>query len=152
MSSAMMMERGTMMPGMSSPSMGAPSSMPAGSNWMMLPRCEMKFEKCADGMKIHCNCDDQVACSMLQNLCSMMSGGMCSCCCMMNGMPVCTCNMTMGMCKCEMTKKGVCISCTSGDKSCCKMIQACCDCMCSMSESGCTCCLMINNTPVCCGC
>ena len=35
---------------------------------------------------------------------------------MMNGMMVCCCNLTMGMCKCEMTKDGVCITCTSGDQ------------------------------------
>ena len=34
---------------------------------------------------------------------------------MMNGMMVCCCNLTMGMCKCEMTEDGVCITCTSGD-------------------------------------
>jgi hypothetical protein len=31
------------------------------------------------------------------------------------------------------------------------MIQACCDCMSAMMEAGCTCCVMLNNTPVCCG-
>jgi hypothetical protein len=71
---------------------------------------------------------------------------------MMNGMMVCCCNLTMGMCKCEMTKDGVCMTCTSGDAKCCDMIQACCDCMCTMMKSGCTCCLVMNNTPVCCCC
>ena len=37
---------------------------------------------------------------------------------MMNGMMVCCCNLMMGMCKCEMTEHGVCITCTSGDKGC----------------------------------
>jgi hypothetical protein len=32
------------------------------------------------------------------------------------------------------------------------MIQACCDCMATMLKDGCTCCLMMNNTPICCGC
>jgi hypothetical protein len=67
---------------------------------------------------------------------------------MMNGMVVCTCNLTMGMCKCEMTKDGCCVTCTSGDQKCCDTIQGCCACL----ASGCTCCLMMNNTPVCCGC
>ena len=58
-------------------------------------------------MKITCICDDPMACSMMQNLCTMLAGGMCSCCMMMNGMMVCCCNLTMGMCKCEMTDKGV---------------------------------------------
>ena len=35
----------------------------------------------------------------------------------------------MGMCKCEMTENGVCVTCTSGDSKCCEMIQACCDCL-----------------------
>jgi hypothetical protein len=42
-------------------------------------------------------------------------------------------NMTMGMCKCEMMKNGVCITCTTGDAQCCKMIQECCDCISAFS-------------------
>jgi len=76
---------------------------------------------------------------------------MCSCCMMMNGMMICCCNLTMGMCKCEMTKDGVCLTCTSGDAKCCEMIQACCDCMGCMLKDGCTCCMLMNNMPVCCG-
>ena len=53
---------------------------------------------------------------MVQNLCSMLAGGMCSCYAMMNGLTVCSCNFTMGMCKCEMTDKGICVTCTSGDQ------------------------------------
>jgi hypothetical protein len=70
---------------------------------------------------------------------------------MMNGMVVCTCNLTMGMCQCEMTKDGVKITCTSGDPKCCEMIQACCECMACMMKDGCTCCILMNNMPVCCG-
>ena len=69
---------------------------------------------------------------------------------MMNGMMVCCCNLTMGMCKCEMTEDGLRITCTSGDKACCDMIQACCDCMTAMMKAGCTCCMMMNDMPVCC--
>ena len=65
---------------------------------------------------------------------------------------VCCCNLVMGMCKCEMTDKGVTITCTSGDQKCGEMIQSCCDYMATMCKSGCTCCVMMNNTPVCCGC
>src|SRR5262245_35253205 len=158
MSSTMMMERtGMGMPGMmggmpgTTPGMGTTPSMPA-SNWMMVPRCTYKIEKCTGGMKITCSCDDKMACSMVQNLCQMLQGGMVSCCMMMNGMMVCCCNLTMGMCKCDMTDKGVCITCTSGDPKCCEMIQACCDCISCMLKDGCTCCVMMNNTPVCCGC
>lgn len=132
--------------GMGSPMTGSTPGM----NCLMVPRCTIKMEKCAGGMKMMCVCDDKMACSALQNLCASLAGTMCSCCCMMNGMMVCNCNMVMGMCKCEMTKDGCCITCTSGDKDCCSMIQACCDTMCAMMAAGCTCCIMMNNMPVCC--
>jgi hypothetical protein len=32
------------------------------------------------------------------------------------------------------------------------VIQACCECMNTMMKDGCMCCVMMNNTPVCCGC
>ena len=146
---------GMAMPGMAMPGMGmsgmtAPATMPP-AGWMMVPRCTYKFEKCTGGMKITCACDDKMACTTLQQLCTMLAGGMCSCCVMMNGMMVCCCNLTMGLCKCEMTDKGICVTCTSGDAKCCEMIQSCCDCLSCMCNAGCTCCLLMNNTPVCCG-
>ncbi len=140
MSSTMMMERtgmgmpGMGMPGMGTPTMGTPTGVSPSSGYLMVPRCTLKFEKCQGGMKITCTCDDQMACSMMQNLCTMLQGGMCSCCMIMNGMMVCCCNLTMGMCKCEMTDKGVCVTCTSGDSKCCEMIQSCCDCMTCMMQ------------------
>jgi len=154
MTSAMMMERtGMGMPGMGMPGMTAPSTlMPPMPSWLMVPRCTLKMEKCQGGMKITCSCEDKMAGSMVQNLCTMLAGGMCSCCMMMNGMMCCCCNLTMGICKCEMTKDGVCITCTSGDAKCSEMIQACCECMSCMLKAGCTCCVMMNNTPACCGC
>jgi hypothetical protein len=82
----------------------------------------------------------------------MLSGSMVSCCMMMNGMMMMNCNMTMGMCRFEMTKQGIMMICTSGDANSCKMIQACCDAMMAMMEAGCACCLCMNNTPVCCSC
>ena len=122
---SMMMERtGMGMPGMGMPSMPGMGTSPAmaPASWMMVPRCTCKVEKCQGGLKITCSCDDQMACSMVQNLCTMFQGGMCSCCLMMNGMVVCCCNLTMGMCKCEMTDKGVSVTCTSGDAQCAAMI------------------------------
>ena len=158
MTSAMMMERTTMgmpgggLPGLGTPGLGATSAPPVGTNWMMVPRCTFKIEKCPGGMKITCSCDDKMAASMVQNLCTMLAGTMCSCCCMMNGMMVCYCNLTMGLCKCEPTKEGVLVTCTSGDKDCAAMIQACCECLSSCLKAGCTCCYLMNNMPVCCGC
>ena len=152
--SHMMMERGTMnMPQMHGTGMATmPMTPPMGSQWLMIPRCTMKMEKCTGGMKITCTCEDKAACTMMQQLCTMMTGGMVSCWMMMNGMPVCTCCLTMGMCRCEMMKDGVCITCTSGDKACTDMIQACCESMTVMLKSGCCCTMMINNNPICCGC
>src|SRR5579859_3108761 len=108
MSSAMMMERtGVGMPGMAPgmPGVGSPVGAPT-ANWLMVPRGTVKMEKCSGGMKIMCSCDDKTAASMVQNLCAMLAGGMCSCCVMMNGMTVCCCNLTMGMCKVETTEQG----------------------------------------------
>lgn len=148
----MMVERTAMnMPAMGSPA-GMPASVPTGGQWLMVPRCTMKMEKCTGGMKITCTCDDKAACTMMQNLCTMMAGGMVSCSMMLNGVAVCTCNLTMGMCKCEMTPTGITVTCTSGDKTCCDMIQACCESMSCMLKAGCCCCLCISNNPVCCGC
>ena len=158
MSSTMMMERtGMGMPGMGAagmgvPTMGGQSMTPGSSGYVMVPRCTIKMEKCSGGMKMTCICDDPMACSMMQNLCTMLAGGMCSCSMVMNGMTVCTCCFTMGLCKCEMTDKGCTITCTSGDQKCCEMIQSCCDCLSTLMGAGCTCCVMMNNTPVACGC
>jgi hypothetical protein len=158
MSSTMMMERtgygmpGMGMPGMGASTVGAPTHVPPTSGYLMVPRCTIKCEKCQGGMKIICSCDDQMACSMMQNLCSMLQGGMYSCCTMMNGMMVCCYNFTQGMCRCEMTDKGITITYTSGDSKCSEMIQACCDCISCQIQDGCTCCIMMNNTPVACGC
>ncbi len=156
MSSATTTERTTGYPGMgvsgfATPTVGTPTGVSGTTNWMMVPRCTFKVEKCTGGFKLTCSCEDKMACSMVQNLCTMLAGGLCSCCVMMNGMLVCCCNLTMGVCKFESTSDGVCLTCTSGDASCCSMIQACCDCLSCMMEAGCTCCFLVNNTPVCCG-
>ena len=156
MTSTVMMDRTNMgvqgMTGMNPTNVGVPTMSPAGSNYLMVPRCTYRFEKCQGGLKITCVCDDPMARSMMQNLCTSLMGGMVSCCCTMNGMTVCSCNFTMGMCKCEMTDTGCSITCTTGDQKCCEMLQSCCDCVSTCCNNGCTCCVMINNTPVCCGC
>jgi hypothetical protein len=150
MVTAMMERTGMGMPGMAGmPSMTGATTQGM-TNTIMVPRCTLKMEKCQGGMKITCVCADQAACSMVQNLCTMLAGGMCSLCCMMNGMMTCCCNLTMGICKCEMTKDGCCITCSSGDQKCGEMIQSCCDCMSTLMKSGCTCCVMMNGTPICC--
>ena len=155
MTSAVMMDRASMgvqgMPGMSPNGMGMPTMTPAGSNYLMVPRCTYRFEKTQGGIKITCVCEDPTARSMMHNLATALMGGMVSCCCTLNGMTVCSCSFTMGMCKCDMTEAGCNITCTSGDQKCCEMLQSCCDCISTCCNNGCTCCVMINNTPVCCG-
>jgi hypothetical protein len=156
MSSAMMMDRtGQGIAGVANPTTNysnqGVTGMPGAGNWMMVPRCGFKVEKVQGGMKVTCVCDDKTACSMVQNLCTMLTGGMASCCVMLNGMTVAAYNFTMGACKCEPTDTGVCFTCTSGDAQWSQMIQACCDNLAVLVESGCTCCFLINNTPVCCG-
>jgi hypothetical protein len=147
-----MMERNAM--GMSASSLGSTPMTGAGPvapNVIMVPRCTFKVEKCQGGMKVTCSCEDKTAATMVQNLCSMLTGGMCSLYCTVNGMTVCCCNLTMGLCQVAMTKDGCCLTCTSGDPKCCEMIQGCCDCVAAMLKGGCTCCFMMNGTPVCCG-
>jgi hypothetical protein len=154
MTSAMMVERtGTVVPGVGAPGpgmLGTPAGTAAG--WLMVPRCTYRFEKCQGGFKLYCSCEDQTACGVVQNLCAALAGGLVSCCVQLNGLTVCACNFTMGLCRCETTADGICLSCTSGDPRCCEMIQACCDCLARLVECGCSCCLLMNNTPVCCGC
>jgi hypothetical protein len=158
MASAMMMERtGMGLPGMGTAGLGAtalgtPAGLQAGTSWQMVPRCTFKAETVQGGLRITCSCEDKVAATMVQNLCQMLQGGLCSCCATLNGLPVYTCNLTMGLCRCETTKDGVTVTCTSGDAKCAEMIQACCNCLSAMLKAGCTCCLLMNNTPVCCGC
>ncbi len=158
MSSAVMMERtGTVGQGVSYPGFGTqqystPTTAPVGTNWLMVPRCTFKWEKVQNGFKCYCVCDDKLACSMVQNLCQMLAGGLCSCCVMQNGMTVATFNFTQGLCKCEPTETGFCFTCTTGDQQCCQMVQSCCESISCMQDCGCTCCFLINNTPVCCGC
>jgi hypothetical protein len=117
----------------------------------MIPRCEMRVEKCQNGMKIICRCDDEAACGVLQNLCKMLAGGLCTCGCTLNGITICQYNFACGNCKCEYTDEGITITCTSGDKTCCQTIQACCQCLSACIDAGCCCYLSFNNTPVCCG-
>src|SRR6266436_4609465 len=77
---------GGMMPGMM---MG---NMPA---MMMAPRCTIAMEKCPGGMKMTCTSEDKTGAAMMANLMNMMANGTCSCCMMMNGMPMCLCNVGM---------------------------------------------------------
>ncbi len=147
MAGVVMMERtlgATSLPGMMTP------TTPAGGA-LVIPRCTMRIEKCADGCKIHCCCDDDLTCATLQNLCKQLCEGLCSLCCMQNGICICQCNFAMCHCTMECTKDGVCITCCSGDEACCQQVQACCECIAQCLAAGCTCCVCYNGTPVCCG-
>jgi hypothetical protein len=155
MSSMTMFERSTMAGAtgtMSLPVPSVPAMPPAMGNMCMVPRCSISLEKSEGGMKITCSCEDEVACTMLQNMCKMLAGGMCCCSCTMNGMSICQCNLAMCKCECTMTEDGVCLTCTSGDKACCDMVHACCDCIAKCIKAGCLCCVSLGGMPVCCGC
>lgn len=161
MTSATMMERTTTgFPGMTAPAFPGQGYAQPGVgnypgqavNYFSVPRCTFKTEKTAEGCKIHCVCDDPTACSVMQNLCNAMAGGACCCWVTYNGMNVCCYNFTMGLCRWEMTDKGVCFHCTSGDPKCCAAIQTFCECLGSMLHAGCHCSFTVNNTPVCYGC
>ena len=146
-----MMDAGMMgMPGMGGMPMGSPMAMPSGGMGMMVPRCTIRIETMSGGMRMTCMGTDEMSTRMMQNLMGMMGSGMMSCAMMMNGMMVMRCNMTMGMCRTEMTEEGMVISYTSGDPAMMGMIQACCNCMAMMMQQGCSCCVMMNNMPVCC--
>ncbi|BAH06086.1 hypothetical protein CKR_1035 [Clostridium kluyveri NBRC 12016] len=67
-------------------------------NTMMIPRVTMKMEKCENGMKVICMTKDETAAAMMQNLCSMLSGGMASMSMMMNGMKMMEWGCTAVMC------------------------------------------------------
>jgi hypothetical protein len=154
MMASMMMERTNVgvsnMPSYATPAVGSPTNVPVG-NFFMVPRCTYKFEKCTGGIKVYCQCEDQVTAQMVQNLCTMLAGGMCGCYVMCNGVCVCTYNFTFGMCQFEKINNGVCFTCTSGDTNYCNMIQSWCDCFNTMYNYGCTVCFTCNNTPICCG-
>jgi hypothetical protein len=128
-----------------------PPGSPAAANWCVLPRANVEFEKCTGGFKIRCRCEDEVARGTLQNLCRMLSDGLCSCYCCQNGICIFQCNLTCGICKTEYTKDGCTISCVSGDKACGAILQSCCEALSTCCESGCCCYISFNNTPVCCG-
>lgn len=154
--SDMMTGAGMMMPGMN---MGMPAmNMMQGMQMpsMMMPgmacRCTMKMEMMDGGCKIDCCCQDEMSMTMMQKMCQMMEGGMCSMMCMKNGVCVCQCNMIMGDCKMTMTEKGMCMSWTGSDAKCCEMIQSCCKCMMDCMAAGCSCCFCMNGMPVCCSC
>ena len=78
MTMQMIMDR----PGMKMEPMGGiqspMSGMPSMGNMMMVPRCKVKMEKCAGGMKMTCICDDEMSCATFQNMCMMLCEGMCS--------------------------------------------------------------------------
>ena len=130
--------------------MNGPMSMPGNAMGMMMPRCTITMEKTAGGMRVTCMGVDEMSTRTMQNLMAMMGSGMMSCAMMMNGMTVMRCNMTMGMCRTEMTDDGMVVTYTSGDAAMMAMIESCCDCMMTMMEQGCSCCVMMNNMPVCC--
>jgi hypothetical protein len=120
-------------------------------NFCVVPRCTIKVEKGQGGFKINCRCEDDMATATLQNLCKMLAGGVCSCHCTFNGIPVFQCNLVCGTCKVEYTKDGCSITCTSGDKACGELLQSFNETLTACIKNGCCCYVCFNHTPVCCG-
>lgn len=150
MSSALVFERTASSPaqqgfGQPQPSAPAPSCC-------VVPRCEIRVEKTKNGCKLHCKCDDEVAAATLQQLCKMLAGQCCSCCCTFNGQVCCQVNLCCCHCTCEPTADGCCITCETGDKACCELTQKCCEAIACCIENGCCCTISFGNTPVCCCC
>ena len=54
MSNSMLLERSTPAVAPFGQPGTIPSGSPAAANWCVLPRCEISFEKCTGGLKIHC--------------------------------------------------------------------------------------------------
>lgn len=114
-----------------------------------VPCCEIRIEECAQGCKIYCTCEDEVACQTLQNLCRKLEGCACNVQCTRDGELCCQCCFDCCECKCEMMADGVCICCTTTDKACMKMVQQMCRCLSCCCECGCECTICMDNTPVC---
>lgn len=123
---------------------------PAAANWCVVPRCELRLEKCKEGVKLHCCCEDEISCATLQNLCRSLAGGTCSVRCHWNGVCLCDCKLACGNCKIEFTEDGCCISCCTGDQACCEMLQACCEAIACCQKNGCCTYVCLNDTPICC--
>src|SRR2546423_1775752 len=115
MSSTMMVERtGMGVPGLSFPGYptasyqtgyGSQQFTQPSVNYFSVPRCTFKVEKISDGFKVHCYCEDTTAATVVQNLCSVLSGGLVCCNVTYNGMTVCSYNCTMGYCRWETIDK-----------------------------------------------
>lgn len=126
----------------------APHASPA---WSAVPRCSLRFERCADGFKIHCDCPDPTARATLQHLCRSLAEGMCTCTCTKNGICVAQCNLCFCKCTCEPTPTGVSIGCRTGDGDCCTLTQGCGECLEACCRAGCACTIAFGGVPVCCG-
>jgi hypothetical protein len=152
MSSAILVERTAFGSAIAGPVPSAQPGTTPGTSWCVVPRCQIEAEKCKGGLKLHCRCEDDIACGTLQNLCKSLAGGLCSCVCTLNGITICQCNFACGNCKCEYTEDGCTITCLSGDTACGQILQACCETLSTCLKNGCCCYVCFNNTPVCCGC
>lgn len=118
-----------------------------------VPKCTMRFEKCDDGCRVYCTCDNETAARLLLRICRTLEGGCCTLNCCYKGESCLRCSFAACDCQCEMTPNGVCVCCTTSDPCCVAMIQAMCHCMCACCANGCECTLCINDVPVCrCGC
>lgn len=148
MGSMVAVERNTVAAG---PILCGPLTAQVGVNTLLVPQCNIKAEKQPNGLKLQCTCTDEVFVSQVQNLCRTVSQGLVSCCLTLNGLPVLTCNLTMGVCVGKPSQQGICITCGTEDPNFSQIIQQCGESIQTLLECGCNCFISINNQPVCCG-
>ena len=155
MTSAVMMDRTNMgvqgMTGMTPSNGGMPTMSPTGANYLMVPRCTFRFEKCQGGMKITCVCDDPMARSMMQNLCTMLAGGMCILLLHDERHDGLLLQPDDGHVQVRDDRQGLLHHLHHRRSEVLRDDPGCCDCISACCKAGCTCCVMMNNTPVCCG-
>jgi hypothetical protein len=113
--------------------------------------CEFSFERFIGGFRIFCRCDDSAECTDLQTLCEAICENGCSCCCVRDGVQVCSFNFSCNKCKCkcESLEGGCSITCSSRDSKCCDMLAAICDCIECCCKNNC-CCYICFGDKCCC--
>jgi len=121
------------------------------SEVVMVPRCEVSVEFCNTGIRVYCVCEDDISTSNLIALTRMTAGGMCSICCMMNGMVLLQANFPLCNCSFEYIDHGVVFVLLAIDSAVMALLQGQLDCMNRLMQAGCMCCICISGVPICVG-
>jgi len=113
--------------------------------------CEFTFEKFVGGFRIRCCCDDSLDCSDMQSLCDAICNQGCTCCCVRDGIQVCSFNLCCAKCKCENIEGGCSITCSSRDAKCCDILGTICECLETCCQNSCCCYICFGNKCCCFG-